>query len=231
MKARLKKYIEQAGWHFNRSVGQIPPISIVRQRAYQESADFIMERLGDAVLFDDRQAIQNYIIGLVQPEGLLMEFGVFRGNSIRRFANALTRAGDKRRITGFDSFEGLEENWSGQVAMGKGAFDTGGQLPKVPANARLIKGWVQDTLPPFLQETRPEPIAFMHMDMDTYTPSRLTLELTKSRCGSGTIILFDEMHGYPNWQQHEYKALNEIYDSSAYEWLAFSNVQAAIRLK
>jgi len=53
----------------------------------------------------------------------------------------------KTPIFGFDSFEGLPEDWSGPWI--KGSFDMNGNLPRVHPNVQLIKGWFDDTIPEF----------------------------------------------------------------------------------
>ena len=70
-----------------------------------------------------------------------LEFCVFKGgtaNLISDYVNV---------IYGFDSFEGLPENWDG--VKDKGFFKVD-NLPKVNKNVKLIKGWFNDTLDDFL---------------------------------------------------------------------------------
>ena len=69
------------------------------------------------------------------------QFGVHQGASIRRFAKALSRAGDDRTVYGFDSFQGLSEEWTGQIGHPQGTFDVGGRLPRVPRNVELVPGF------------------------------------------------------------------------------------------
>ena len=90
-------------------------------------------------------------------------------------------------------------------------------LPEVPRNVDLIKGWVQDTLPEYLKKTENAPFAFVHMDMDTYTPTLFALKAIKKRLVKGTIILFDELYCYPGWKEHEYKALQETLPPKSYK--------------
>lgn len=203
----------------------------LEQQAIQDSYDFVSANLGDALLFESGVDLQRDVIRRARSTGLVCEFGVHQGASIRRFARALSAAGDPRTIHGFDSFRGLGEEWAGQIGHPKGTYDVGGKLPRVPANVELIEGWVQDTLDPFLVRTKDEPFAFLHLDMDTYTPTQYVLEKTRSRCPAGTILLFDELYGYPNWQNHEYKALTEVYEPDAYEFIGFSTKQCAIRIR
>src|ERR1700682_5828012 len=56
---------------------------------------------------------------------LYLEFGVFRGESIRLWSQMLRNKDSL--LHGFDSFEGLPEDWS--PLYGKGHFSTKGALP------------------------------------------------------------------------------------------------------
>jgi hypothetical protein len=139
--------------------------------------------------------------------GLVLEFGVFDGSSIRQIA-ALSRG----IVHGFDSFQGLPrgdgiEVWERHVA--KATFDRSGQLPEVPENVRLYAGLFEDTLPAFLDEES-APVAFVHVDCDIYSSSKVVLELLAERIVAGTIIVFDDFFNYPGWQFGEYKAFEEF---------------------
>ena len=76
-------------------------------------------------------------------DGLVMEFGVFQGST----ANQISRYLPNATIYGFDSFQGLPEDWdigSGRTAP-KEAFDMRGGLPNVMSNVKLVKGFYNDT--------------------------------------------------------------------------------------
>ena len=66
------------------------------------------------------------------------------------------------------------------------------------------------TLPSFINKHENEKVAFMHVDMDTYTPTKIMFETCVNNFQEGTIIVFDELLGYPGWKENEYKALTEI---------------------
>ena len=149
---------------------------ILMKRAAKSSADFIERHLASSLLIRHSDEVRNYAIRHVMPEGLLLELGVFRGVSINQFAEVLTAQGDTRTIYGFDAFAGLSEDRYGKSLAKSVAFNRKGQAPKVSANVQLLIGWVEDTLAPFLNQN-PGPIAFMHIDTDTYSPCRLALEL------------------------------------------------------
>jgi len=203
-------------------MGTSGPIDLVRARAAQRSADFIEANGEGALLFARKPKLWDFVATKVPVAGLMGECGVFEGRSI----NHMARIFAERDIFGFDSFEGLEEDWPG-LPHAAGHFDLGGALPSVESNVTLTKGWVQDTIPTFL-ENHAGPIAFLHVDTDTYAPAKSILSLCKPRFVPGTVVLFDELIGYPFWERAEYRALQEELGDTEYRFIAFSSMQAAI---
>ncbi len=75
-----------------------------------------------------------------------LEFGVYEGASIRMWSGLNTNPSS--RLFGFDSFEGLPEDWP--FRLRKGAFDTNGRVPDVEDSRDFIVGWFQEPLPRFM---------------------------------------------------------------------------------
>ena len=122
----------------------VSPATVVREtirRAVADFADYADSRMSHALCFSNVEALWRDAFAARGASGLVVEFGVWRGQSISFFAS-LT----KEMIYGFDSFEGLREDWKGWE-LPKGTFDLGGVLPPVPSNVTLIKGWFDETLP------------------------------------------------------------------------------------
>ena len=69
--------------------------------------------------------------------------------------------------------------------------------------------------------------------MDTYSPTKYTLEKLKPYLVKGATIIFDELYNYPGWKEGEYKALKEVYQDDEYNFLAFnlSDKQVSIQIK
>ena len=117
------------------------------------------------------------------PQGLILEFGVAAGTSIRRLAES------GRQIYGFDWWKGLPHAWN--EADGKGSC----YAPKpndLPVNVELVDGLFSDTLPEFLG-THDGPVAFVHIDCDLYAPSLYVLHCLVDRFVKGSMIAFDEI--------------------------------------
>ena len=147
--------------------------------------------------------------------GAVLEFGVRHANSTRQLA-ALA----KQDVHGFDSFEGIPEDWHNE---GKGSYSTRGAIPKVPSNIHLHAGWFDATLPKFL-EANTEKARLINIDCDIYSSTKTVLDLLASRIVSGTVIIFDEYIGNEHWRQDEFKAFQEVVKTYGwhYEYIAFS---------
>ena len=127
--------------------------------------------------------------------GLFLEFGVGIGTSIKTLAELTPNV-----IYGFDTFEGLPEDWNEKHPKGAFACD----IPQdLPSNVKLVIGLFEDTLDS-------ENVSFVHIDCDLYSSTKTLLTKLERRFTDNTIILFDEFVGYEGWEDHEYKAFNEF---------------------
>jgi hypothetical protein len=194
---------EKAKHHLNRQLLLAArDIDSARQfRAAQESADFVDHHMPMAKSHPDKFALLKSAIAQIEVDGLCCEFGVYRGETLNFIASLLPG-----QIHGFDSFEGLPEDW--RQGHEKGTFAVG-HLPRVRPNVRLYKGWFEDTLPPF-REQHPGPVAFLHLDADLYSSTKTVLDILGDGIVPGTVIAFDEFFNYPGWREGEYRAFHEF---------------------
>lgn len=207
-------------------VGRIHPARERALRALQRSVDYIEQNMPDALALDSQRELIDYALRAVGVDGHYLEFGVYTGGTIRFIA----RRSKGRTIHGFDSFEGLPEQWSGFNLGGK-TFDVGGRLPRVPRNVVLHRGAFETSLPQWLA-AHPGPVAFIHLDCDIYSSTRTVFDFLAPRLVPGSVILFDEYFNYPNWEKHEFKAFQEFVAEHGvkYTYLAFARQQAAARI-
>ncbi len=183
----------------------------MREIATTQSAEYAVQHMVTARPFRPTKYGQagvldllEHAISLVTVEGLWAEFGVFEGHTLRFIADRTPST-----IHGFDSFEGLPEDW--YLEYGKGRFDVGGALPELQGrlNVRLHKGWFSGTIPAFAAAV-PGAAAFLHIDSDLYSSAKTVLDHLGDRIVKGTVIVFDEYFNYPGWQQHEHRAWKEF---------------------
>ena len=106
---------------------------------------------------------QKQVIDNVSIDGHWMEFGVREGDTMGWLL-------DKRPnqvIHGFDSWEGLPEEWkTGGKDYAAGSMAV--PMPEFPDNVHLHKGWFDQTLEPWMAEN-PGSVAYLHVDSDLYS--------------------------------------------------------------
>jgi hypothetical protein len=141
-----------------------------------------------------RFALENAILS-----GVALEFGVFSGRTLKIISEYFPG-----NTYGFDTFEGLPEDW--REGFLKGTF----KLDEIPVveNANIVVGLFQDTLSGFI-ETMNKPISFIHLDADLYSSTKYVLSELNHRIEEGCVILFDEFMNYPSFERHEYLAFIE----------------------
>jgi hypothetical protein len=139
---------------------------------------------------------------------LYLEFGVYKGDSMRWWSQALTHP--ESRLHGFDSFEGLPEAFDdsgGRYA--KGWFSTGGQVPSIDdARVQFHKGWFEQTLPGF--QIPEHDVLVMTLDADLYSSTIYVLNQMRPHIKAGVYIYFDDM----SRPDHEPRAMEEFMQTS-----------------
>jgi hypothetical protein len=194
----------------------------------EESAAFVRASMGMARPYADKFALFDAALLRVDPKlnGMYCEFGVYTGTTINYVASKVTSL-----VHGFDSFEGLPENW--RAGFETGTFAVKG-LPGVRPNVRLYKGWFKDSLPVFKRD-HTEPLAFGHLDADLYASTKDVFDALGDRIVAGTVLQFDEFLNYPGWQEGEQKAFIEFCKTrqAEVEYIGYvpSNQQVAVRIK
>ena len=125
---------------------------------------------------------------------LFLEFGVWKGESLKWFSNQLTNPDS--RFVGFDTFTGLPEDWTERVK--KGTFTTHGVLPDlIDERVSFKKGLFSESLPACLDELKslmPGRRVIVHLDADLFS-STLFVLCTLWPVMKEYDVLFDEFFG------------------------------------
>lgn len=206
----------------------IPSIGVaLRQRAVDQSVEYILSDPHFSVVqvnLDKRGTIAT-ALGAVALDGMVAEYGVYRGTSLTQIAQFFA----DRTVHGFDSFVGLPTSWG---SMAAGSFDIGAKPPKLPvSNVEFHVGWFDDTVPVFAKE-HSGPFAFAHLDADLYSSTKTVFDTLSDWFVPGTIVVFDEYFGYHGWQHHEHRAFQEFLSRTgmSYEALSLGHMNLAVRL-
>ncbi len=173
-------------------------------------------------LFFHRWALFDSMIKKSKKDRPFYEFGVWRGASFKYLINTFKKG------FGFDTFEGLPEDWH-QEKQGK--YSAEGSIPKIDGGT-FIAGKFEDKLPTFF--SKPRPIAsIINFDADLYSSTFFALNYAKTIIDKDTILIFDEFIINTHWEQDEYKALNEFCSNNnlTYEVLAISYMTKQVAVK
>ena len=161
--------------------------------------DFRIRRRGP-----DRHAVFDAVAKRVRhQQALYLEFGVFEGACTRYWSTALEHPDS--RLHGFDSFEGLPENFDIDGPYVKGTFNVGGEIPQIDdPRVEFFKGWFQDVLPTY--ELPAHDVLVVVMDADLYSSTQCVLGHLRPFITPGTFIYFDDM----SRPEHEALAFEEF---------------------
>lgn len=207
----------------------ISDIALARQAdATRETAHYVETHMAAVQSVASWRAVHDVAIGQVKiPGGLCLEFGVYSGTSINHIAAARDWT-----VIGFDSFEGLPENW--RDGYPKGTFHRA-EPPTVASNVELNVGWFAETLPDFKSSLVPDdhPIAYLHIDSDLYSSAVTVFDELGDNITAGTVIVFDEYFNYPGWQEGGFRAFQEFVAmrNLRYRYLVYNRTHQQVALQ
>ncbi len=170
--------------------------------------------------YNTRDDIYHYLASDLTENSKIdfLEFGVAEGNSLRKFCKFNTNP--ESRFFGFDTFEGLPEDWdSGWGTIRKGSYTTNGIIPEFPdSRVSIIKGYYQDVLDDFLNSYTPSGKMIIHLDCDLYSSALYVLTKCDVFRKLNPLILMDDFSS-PN---HMFRAFNDYTKSYivSYDYVA-----------
>ena len=175
----------------------------------------ILARRARSATFLDAQRL------LTGARPLYLEFGVWKGESLRWWVEHLRAP--QARFVGFDSFEGLPEQWLPEYP--EGTFNTRGEPPEIDdPRVSFEVGPFDKTLTSFVPPEHDQML--VNIDCTLYSSTAIVLEYLEPYIRPGDLVLFDELPEY----DHELRALFEhdaridldlvpVSHSRAYCWL------------
>jgi hypothetical protein len=166
----------------------------------------------------DRQQVYELIARQVSGKKVLyLEFGVYRGYSMRLWSRLIDHPASI--LHGFDSFEGIPENWGADTP--RGGLSVMGAVPQIAdPRVRFFKGWFEDTLKSYSLPDHDVLIA--NLDADVYSSTRTVLNYLRDKLKPGDWLYFDE---FTVWD-HEFRAFREFVEGSGMRFKAIGAAQA-----
>lgn len=181
----------------------------------------IAARQGDWPVFDYEYAQRDILYRYVNDTVLknrpidYLEFGVFAGHSFRTWLSLNTRP--ESRFVGFDSFEGLPEDWIAGNRK-KGEFNMDGKIPVITdPRGSFVKGWFNQTLEPFL-EANADTFGkgrqlVLHLDADLFSSTLYVLTTLNRIIRRGTVLVFDDFQA-----RDDFAALHHFTRAAGWNW-------------
>ena len=159
---------------------------------------------------------------IVDLPGHIVECGVFKGNSLIRFATFrnLLESPFSRKIIGFDIFGKFPSTeYQPDQQYLQNFVDAAGEqsisqeeLEKILqskgiTNFELVKGDINQTVPSYREVNPHLKIALLHIDTDVYEPAVTILENFYEKVVRGGVIAFDDYGTFPG----ETKAVDDFF--------------------
>ena len=174
-------------------------------------------------LFFNRWDFFDEIIKLTDQSRPFYEFGVWNGVSFKYLINIYKKG------FGFDTFTGLPDSWH---EISEGAYSSFGKVPKIKGG-NFIVGKFEDTLPEYFAKKRPK-ASLINFDADLYSSTLCALNKAKDIIDKKTILVFDEFLINKEWEEDEFKALNEFCNNFNYSYdviaVSFFSKQVAVKI-
>jgi len=174
-------------------------------------------------IFFNRWQLFDEMIGVSDKSRPFYEFGVWNGISFKYLIKFFKQG------YGFDTFEGIPETWHKEP---KGSYSSYGKIPEIEGGSFIV-GKFENELPKFFKEKRPK-ASLINFDADLYSSTICALENCKEIIDKKTILIFDEFFMNENWEEDEFKAINEFCEKYNFDYkviaVSFFSKQVAVRL-
>jgi O-methyltransferase len=172
--------------------------------------------------FEERDDLYKHVASLVDEPIEYLEFGVWKGASIDAWRKLNLHPAS--RFVGFDTFEGLPEDWDANHP--KGTFTTLGRAPIIDdPRVSFVKGLFQTTLRGFLLSTPLQRRLVVNVDCDIYSATLFVLGSLDKYFQPGTIIIFDDFYS----MNDEFKAFADYDRSFGRTWHAVARMPHCIK--
>ncbi len=213
MAVPIRNWLARAGEHLN-----FDTLRMIKGFSKYLEVGYVMRQMGYRLNRVDwksrREQVWDVVLSEVADRKVLfLEFGVFEGATTRYWAERLKHP--ESRLHGFDSFEGLPEDWHEvRFTQEKGHFSTGGTTPAIDdSRVKFFKGWFNETLPNY--QPPDHEVLVVDFDCDLYSSTKCVFQYIGPYIVPGSYLYFDEF----SCLQDEMKAFQEYISASPYKFV------------
>ena len=184
----------------------------------------IKDKLANFTRFVSRRDIAKFLNRyeifkrVLKVQGSIIDCGINQGSSLfawYHFSQILEPYNYKRKIIGFDSFEGFTgvdgkdegslyenpEDWKEftdlqdyESIQSSIRYREEDALLKIENTISIVKGDASKSIPKFFTENKHVIVSLLHIDFDIYKPTKVALETILPRMHKGSVIAFDEIN-------------------------------------
>lgn len=157
-------------------------------------------------LFEDRLEHLSNALCHSNPVGEVVEFGVYRGESLLHLAKGTTRP-----VWGFDSFCGFSDGsiWNEIDSDNREKVSIPEQLKDYKY---LVQGFFENTLQTWLDRQKGKKISFVHYDAGHYEVAKYVLQTLKPFMLNSCVLVCDEYIPSPTeLRANEYEAVHDVF--------------------
>lgn len=215
---------------------------------FETSQATTADKVANFTKYVPRQSLARFLVQteLFQAQlpikGCVVEGGVHHGGGLMAWAHLsaiLEPYNYRRRVIGFDTFEGFPEVSEADSAGLAGAhtgqfavdydvvtdisrqveeFDSNRPLGHIP-KVELVRGDACIEIPRYVQDHPSVLVSLLYLDFDIYLPTRVALETFLPRMSRGAVVAFDEVNN-ESWPG-ETIALLEVLGLGSHELRCF----------
>lgn len=180
----------------------------------------ICDRLDNFPRFVRRQKLSTFIYKyelfkkILDVQGSIVEFGVFRGGGLFTFAQLSTILEPynyQRKVIGFDTFKGfpnvstedgdghsigdfaVEDTFYDEIKKSIELFDENRFLNHIP-KIEVVVGDIMQTLLAYLTRNKHLIVSMAYFDLDLFQPTLEALQMIAPRIPKGGILAFDQVN-------------------------------------
>ncbi len=163
--------------------------------------------------FKTRPHIWHRYLSMIEADDVCLEFGIWKGSSI----NYMAKVRPDSHFHGFDSFEGLPEDWV--PSCPKGRFSCDPSALRFENNVQIHPGLFDQTLPAWLANHATDRLKAVHIDCDLGSSAACVLHLLQDHLlQQSPVLLFDEFYNYKGFEEHEFRAFFEFIERTGCEF-------------